>query len=160
MLKNWCFWTMVLEKTFERPLDCKEIKPVNTKGNQPWIFTEGLMLKLNFQYLDYLMQRADTLERPDVGKDWRQKEKRVVKDEMVRQYHQLNGHESAQTPRVSEGLRSLACYSQQGCKESDTTSQLNNKNESEKVVFISSAVVVFCCLILFLKFCFYIKVCP
>ena len=60
---------MVLEKTFERPLDCKEIKPVNTKGNQPWIFTEGLMLKLNFQYLDYLMQRADTRERPDVGKD-------------------------------------------------------------------------------------------
>ena len=84
----------------------------------------------------------------------------MVKDETVRQYHQLNGHESEQTPGVSEGLRSLACYSQQGCKESDTTSQLNNKNKSEKAVFISSAVVVFCCLILFLKIFFYIKVCP
>ena len=56
-LKNWCFWTVVLENTLESPLDCKEIKPVN----QPWIFTEGLMLKLKLQYFGHLMRRADSL---------------------------------------------------------------------------------------------------
>ena len=59
--KNWWFWTVVLEKTLERPLDSKEIKPVNPKGNQPWIFTEKLLLKLKLQYLGHLMQRANSL---------------------------------------------------------------------------------------------------
>ena len=63
VLKNGCFWTMVLEKTLESPLDCKEIKPVNPKGNQSWIFTEGLMLTLKFQYFGYLMWRTDSLEK-------------------------------------------------------------------------------------------------
>ena len=65
-LKNWCFWTVVLEKTLESPLGCKEIQPVNPKGNQSWIFTgrmEGLMLKLKLQYFGHLMQRADSLEK-------------------------------------------------------------------------------------------------
>ena len=70
--KNWWFQILVLEKTFESPLGCKEIKPVNPEGNQPWIYMEGLMLKL--QYFGHLMQRANSLE-PDAGKDWRQKEK-------------------------------------------------------------------------------------
>ena len=61
--KNWCFWTVVLEKTLESPLDCKEIKLVNPKGNQSWIFIGGLMLKLKLQYLVHLMQRADSLEK-------------------------------------------------------------------------------------------------
>ena len=61
--KNWSFQTVVLEKTLERPLDNKEIKPVNPKGNQPWISLEGLMLKLKLQYLGHLMQRADSLEK-------------------------------------------------------------------------------------------------
>ena len=60
-LKNWCFWTVVLEKTLESPLDCKEIKPVSPKGSQPWIFMEGLMLKL--QNFGHLMRRADSLEK-------------------------------------------------------------------------------------------------
>ena len=59
--KNWCFWTVVLEKTLESPLDCKETKPVNCKGNQSWIFIEGLTLKL--QHFGHLMQRADSLEK-------------------------------------------------------------------------------------------------
>ena len=63
VLKNWCFWTVVLEKTLESPLDCKEIKPVNPKGNRSWIFIEGLMLKLKLQYFGHLMQRADSLEK-------------------------------------------------------------------------------------------------
>ena len=60
--KNWCFWTVVLEETLESPLDCKEIQPVHPKGNQSWIFTEGLMLKLKLQYFGHLMKRADSLE--------------------------------------------------------------------------------------------------
>ena len=63
LLKNWCFWTVVLEKTLESPLDYEEIKPINPKGNQPWIFTEGLMLKLKLQYFGHLMQRADSWEK-------------------------------------------------------------------------------------------------
>ena len=61
--KNWCFWTVVMEKTLENPLDYKEIKPVNPKGNQPWIFTEGLILKLKLQYFGHPMQRANLLEK-------------------------------------------------------------------------------------------------
>ena len=61
--KNWCFWTEVLEKILESPLDCKEIKPVNPKGSQPWIPLEGLMLKLKLQYFGHLMWIADSLEK-------------------------------------------------------------------------------------------------
>ena len=59
--KNWCFWTVVLEKTLESPLGCKKIQPINPKGNQPWKFLEGLMLKLKCQYFGHLMQRTDSL---------------------------------------------------------------------------------------------------
>ena len=62
-LKNWCFWTVVLEKTLESPLDCKEIQPVHSKGDQSWVFFEGLMLKLKLQYFGHLMQRVDSLEK-------------------------------------------------------------------------------------------------
>ena len=62
-LKNWYFWTVVLEKTLESPLDCKEIKPVKPKGNQSWIFTGRMMLKLNLQYFGHLMWRTDSLEK-------------------------------------------------------------------------------------------------
>ena len=61
--KNWCFWSVVLEKTLESPLDCKEIQPVYPKGNQSWILLEGLMLKLKLQYFGHLMQRTDSLEK-------------------------------------------------------------------------------------------------
>ena len=62
--KNWCFWTMVLEKTLESPLDCKEIQPVDPKGDQSWVFTgKGLMLKLKLQYFGHLMWRVDSLEK-------------------------------------------------------------------------------------------------
>ena len=61
--KNWCFWTVVLEKTLESPLDCKEIQPVHPKGDQSWVSLEGLMLKLKLQYFGHLMQRAGLLEK-------------------------------------------------------------------------------------------------
>ena len=69
--------------TLESPLDCKESKPFNPKGNQPWILLEGLTLKLKIQYFGYLMQRAASLEKTDAGKDWRQKEKGATESEMV-----------------------------------------------------------------------------
>ena len=93
-LKNWCYWTVVLEKTLESPLDCKGIQPVHPKGNQSWISLKGLMLKLKLQYFGHLMQRTESFEKePDAGKDWRWEEKGTTEDEMVGWQHWLNGHE-------------------------------------------------------------------
>ena len=90
--KNWCFWTVMLEKTLESPLDCKEIKPVNPKGNQPWIFIEGLMLKLKLQYFGHLMKKNGLIRKDsDAGQDGKQK-KGTTEDEMVGWHHRLNGH--------------------------------------------------------------------
>ena len=94
--KNWCFWIVVLKKTLESPLDCKEIQPVNSKGNQSLNSLEGLMLKLKLQSFGHLMRRTDSLEKnPDAGKekDWGQEEKGTTEDEMVGWHHRLNGHE-------------------------------------------------------------------
>ena len=90
--KNWCFWTAVLEKILESPLDCKEIKPVHPKGNQSEYSLEGLMLKLKLQYFGHLMRRADSLEK-ETRKDWRREEKGTTEDEMVGCHHQLDAHE-------------------------------------------------------------------
>ena len=73
--KNWCFWTVVLEKTLEGPLDCKEIQPVHPKGDQCGCSLEGLMLKLKLQYFGHLMRRVDSLEKTDAERDWGQEEK-------------------------------------------------------------------------------------
>ena len=82
--KNWCFWTVVLEKTLESPLDFKEIQPVHFKGDQPWDFLEGVMLKLKLQYFGHLMRRVDPLEKDsDAGRDWGQEEKGMTEDEMA-----------------------------------------------------------------------------
>ena len=88
--KNWCFWTVALEKTLESPLDCKDIKPVNPKGNQPWIFTGRTDAEAPILWpLDANSQLGG--KDPDVGKDWGQEEKGAIKDEMVVWYHGLNG---------------------------------------------------------------------
>ena len=108
-LKNWCFWTVVLEKTLESPLNCKEIKPVNPKGHPEWLL-EGLMLKLKLQYFGHLMRRTDSLKYHDAGKDWRHEEKGMTEDEMVGWHHWLDGCESEQTQGDSDGQRSLACH--------------------------------------------------
>ena len=88
----------IKEDSFENPLDCKEIKPVNPKGNQPAYSLEGLMLKLKFQYFGHLMGRADPLGKkkkpnPDVGRDWGQEEKGTTEDEMAGCHHRLDGRE-------------------------------------------------------------------
>ena len=91
--KNWCFWTVVLEKTLESPLKSKEIILSILKEISSEYSLEGLMLKRKLQYIGHLMWRADSLGKTDAGKDWREKEKGAAEDEMVRWHHQLNGHE-------------------------------------------------------------------
>ena len=122
--ENWCFWTVVLEKTFESPLDCKGIKSVHPTGNQSWIFIGRLRLKLRLQYFGRLMRRTDIGKDPDAGKDWRQK-KGTTEDEMVGCHHRLDKHEFEQAPGFGDGQGSLACCRPWGHKESDRTEQLN-----------------------------------
>ena len=121
-LKNWCFWTVVLEKTLESPLDSKEFKPVNPKGNQPWMFigrtdveAEALIIwppDANGQFIGKDLHAE---------KDWGQEEKRATKDKMVGWHHWFNGHEFEQTPGDSRGQGSLACCSPWHHKELDRT---------------------------------------
>ena len=84
---------MVLKKTLESPLDCKEIQPVHSKGDQPWDFFGRKMLKLKLQYFGHLMRRVDSLEKTDAGRDWGQEKKGTTEDEMAGWHHRLDGHE-------------------------------------------------------------------
>ena len=126
VLKNWCFWTVVLEKTLESTLDYKEIKPVNPKGNQSWIFIGRTDAEAKASRLwPPNVKNWLTGEDPDAGRYWRQGEKGMTEDEMVGWYHWLNGHEFQQALAVGDGQGSLACCSPWGCKELDMTEQLN-----------------------------------
>ena len=121
-LKNWCFWTVVLEKTFESPLDCRKIKPVHPKGNQPWTFIGGTDAEAEAPNLWPPDVRSRLIGKdPDAGKDWGQEKKGVTEDEMVGWYHWFNGHEFEQTLGDCEGQGSLACWNPWGRKESDMT---------------------------------------
>ena len=116
---------MVLEKTLESPLDCKEIQPVHSEGDQPWDFVGRNELKLKLQYFGHLMGRVDSLEKTDAGRDWGQEEKGTTEDEMAGWHHRLDGHELERTPGVGDGQGGLECCDSWGRKESDTTEQLN-----------------------------------
>ena len=124
-LKNWCFWTVVLEKTLESPLDCKEIQLVNPKENQSWIFFGRNDAKAETPVFGHLMQRVDSLEKTDAGRDWGQEEKGTAEDEMAGWHHWLDGHEFEWTLGVGDGQGGLVCCDSWGRKESDTTEQLN-----------------------------------
>ena len=120
-LKNWCFWTVVLEKTLKSPLDCK-IKLVNPKGNQSWIFIRRTDADAEAPILwPHDVKNWLIWEDPDAGKDWRQAENGTTEDEMVGWHHWLDGHEFEGVPGVGDGQGSLACCSPWGCKESDMT---------------------------------------
>ena len=104
MQKNWCFWTVVLEKTLESPLDCKEIQPVHPKGDWSWVFigmTDAEAEMLIFWPSD--VKSWLTGRDPDAGKDWGWEEKGMTEDEMAGWHHRLNGHEFQQAPGDSEG---------------------------------------------------------
>ena len=124
VLKNWCFWTVVLEKILESSLDCKE--SVHPKGNQSWIFTGRTDTEAETPILwppdvnNWLIWKD-----PDAGRDWGQEKKGTTEDEMVGWHHQLDGYGFEQAPGVGDGQRGLACCSPRGCKESDTTERLN-----------------------------------
>ena len=112
VLKNWCFWTVVLEKTLESPLDCKEIQPVHLKGNQSWIFIGRTDAEAETSILcppdakNWLIGKD-----PDAGKDWRREKKGTTEDEMVGWHHLLNGHEFEKASGVGDGYGSLECCS-------------------------------------------------
>ena len=125
-LKNWCFWTVVLEKTFESPLDCKEMQQIHPKWDQSWVFTARTDVEAETPILwppdekNWLIRK-----NPDAGKDWRQEEKGTTENEMVGWHHRLNGYELEQAPGVGDGQGSLQYCSPWGHKELDTTEPLN-----------------------------------
>ena len=126
--KNWCFWTVVLEKTLESPLDYK-FTPVNPKGNPSWIFIGRTDAEAKASILwspdveNWLIG-----EDPEAGKNWRQEEKGTREDEVVGWHHRLDGHEFEQAPGAGDGQGSLACCSPWDGKESDRTEWLNWMN--------------------------------
>ena len=124
-LKNWCFWTVVLEKTLESPLDCKEIQPVHSEGDQPWDFfgrndaraeTPGLWPPHVKSWL--------IVKDSDAGRDWGQEEKGTREDEMAEWHHWLDECEFEWTLGVGDGQGGLACCDSWGHKELDTTERL------------------------------------
>ena len=126
MPKTWCFWAVVLEKTLESPLDCKEIQPVHPKGNQSWIFTERTDGEAETPILWPPDAKSWLIGKDcDAGRGWGQEEKGRTEDEVVGWHHQLNGHEVKQALGDGDGQGGLACCSPWGCKESDMTEQLN-----------------------------------
>ena len=126
--KNWCFWTVVLENT-DSPLDCKEIKPLNLKGNQSWIFAG----KTDTEAGTPILWPPDVKnwfiwKDPDAGKGWRQEEKGLTEGEMVGRHHWFKGYEFEQALIIGYGLGSLMHCSPWGHKESDTVEWLNCLN--------------------------------
>ena len=125
-LKNWYFWTMVLEKTLESPLDWKEIQPVHSEGDQSWVFIGRTDAEAETPILwppdgkSWLVGRD-----PDAGRDWGQEEKGMTEDEMAEWHYRLDGCEFEWTPGVGDGQGGLACCDSYGHKVSDTTEQLN-----------------------------------
>ena len=123
--KNWCFWTVVLEKPLESPLDCKEIQPVHPKEDQSWVFIGRTDVEAETSVLwppdvkSWLIWKD-----PNVLKDWGQEEKGMTEDEMVGRHYRLDGHGFGWTPGVDDGQGGLACWGSWGRKELDTTEWL------------------------------------
>ena len=124
--KNWCFWTVVLEKTLESPLDCQEIQLVHPKGDQSWI----LIGRTNVEAESPIFWPPDVKswfigKDPVAGKDWGQEEKGTTEDEIAGWHHRLNGHGFGWTPGIGDGQEGLVCCGSWSPKESDTTERLN-----------------------------------
>ena len=125
-LKNWCFWTVVLEKTLESPLDCKEIQSVTPEGNQSWIFIGRTDAEAETPILwPSDVKNWVIWKDPDAGKYWGREEKGMTEHEMTGWHHRLIGTWIYWTPGVGDGQGGLACCNSQGLKESDMTERLN-----------------------------------
>ena len=137
--KNWCFWTVVLEKTLESPLDCKEIQPVHPKGNQSWVFIGRTDAEAKAPMLWPPDAESPLIRKaPNAGKDWRQEEKGMAEDEMAGWHHRLNGQEFEQALEVGDWRGSLTCCSPRGHKESERTEWLNGTDPTiPKLLVIS-----------------------
>ena len=126
MLKNWCFWTVLLEKTLESPLDCTEIQPVHSEGDQPWVFFGRNDARAETPVLwpphakNWLIGKDS-----DAGRYWGQEEKGMTEDKMAEWHHRLHGREFEWTPGVCDGQGGLACCNSWDHKESDTIKRLN-----------------------------------
>ena len=130
--KNLCFWAVVLEKTLESPLDCKEMQPVHSKGDQPWVFFGRNDAKAETPVLWPPHAKSWLIGKdPDAGRNWGQEEKGMTEDEMAGWHHRLDGREFEWTPGVGDGQGGLACCNSWGCKESDTTEWLNWTEHTE-----------------------------
>ena len=126
VLKNWCFWTVVLEKTLENPLDCKEIQPVHSIGDQSWVFFGRNDAKAETPVLWPPHVKSWLIGKdPDAGKDWGQEETGTTEDEMAGWHHQLDGREFEWTLGDGDGQRGLTCCNSWGHKELAMTEQLN-----------------------------------
>ena len=125
LMKDWCFWTVVLEKTPENILDYKEIQPIHPKGDQAWVFIGRADAEVETPILwPPNVKNWLICKDPDAGKDWRREDKGTTEDEMIRWHHQLSEHEFDQIPGVGDGQGGLVCCSPWGHKESDTTEWL------------------------------------
>ena len=122
----WCFWTVLLEKTLESPLDCKEIQPVHPKGDQSWVFIGRTDAEVETLILWPLHAKSWLIGKdPDAGRDWGQEEKGTTEDEVAGWPHRLDGHECEPAPGVGDGQGGMACCDSWGRKELDTTERLN-----------------------------------
>ena len=117
-LKNWCFWTVLLEKTLESPLDCKEIQPVHPKGDQSWVFIRRSDVEAETPILWPPHAKSWLIGKdPGAGKDWGQEVKGTTEDEMVGWHHRLDGHGFGWTLGIGDGQRGLACCGSWGHQE-------------------------------------------
>ena len=130
--ENWCFWTVVLEKTLESPLDCKEIQPVHFKGDQSWVFFGRNDAKAETPVVWPPHVKSWLIGKDsDAGRDGGQEEKGMTEDEMAGWHHWLDGHELGWTLEVGDGQKGLACCGSWGCKELDTIERLNWTENNE-----------------------------
>jgi len=148
--KNWCFWTVVLEKTLESPLDCKEIQPVHPKGDRSWVFIGRAYVEAETLILWPPDAKSWLIWKdPDAGKDWGQEEKGTTEDEMVGWHHRLNGHGFGWNPGFGDAQGGLVCWGSWGRKESDTTERLNWTDLN----------IAICCWMTALSFVYYFQIC-
>ena len=145
--KNWCFWTVVLEKTLANPLDCKEIQPFHSEGDQPWDFFGRNDAKAETPVLWPPHVKSWLIGKDfDTGRDWGLEEKGTTEDEMAGWHQWLDGRESEWIPGVGDGQGGLLCCDSWGRKESDRTERLNWTGVSIQIVLLTRCVIPGCLL--------------